>query len=398
MAALARAFPAVLPLAVLCLRFVAMPRRSEGWDLGLLLFALGYSVAAALASRSPRLRARIALAGWSALLTVGVVLGIRGVLRTWIAPKVDWRSEAAALRDAPWNAEYWREYQESYRAQWRPYVYWRRQAYDGHWIHVDAEGRRRTWNARDEAEADTRIWMFGGSTLWGTGSPDDQTIASGVARGLTDRGFSVHVTNWGESGWVSTQSLIQLLLRLRAGERPDLVIFYDGVNDFFAAAQLREAGLPQNEDNRRLEFARNPGIPVSDVAPEVTGRREPDDAALAREVVDAWLGNIEQVRALGAREGFSVLALWQPVALLDKPLTDDERASLDRLDAGARRLIEDHYGVLRGRLPLPDVADLSAVLDGRTEPLYLDFCHLAPQGNAIVASRIVDLVAGLLGR
>ena len=48
--------------------------------------------------------------------------------------------------------------------------------------------------------------------------------------------------------------IITLLLILQKGERPDVVIFYDGVNDTYSAFQQLRAGLPQNEFNREIEF------------------------------------------------------------------------------------------------------------------------------------------------
>ena len=51
-------------------------------------------------------------------------------------------------------------------------------------------------------------------------------------------GRSVCVRNYGETGWVSTQELIKLMLELkRTGRKPDLVIFYDGANDVYLPYQ-----------------------------------------------------------------------------------------------------------------------------------------------------------------
>lgn len=43
--------------------------------------------------------------------------------------------------------------------------------------------------------------------------------------------------NYGENAYVSTQGLIHLILLLESGDVPDMVIFYDGVNDILAASQ-----------------------------------------------------------------------------------------------------------------------------------------------------------------
>ena len=97
--------------------------------------------------------------------------------------------------------------------------------------------------------------MLGGSSLWGFGARDNETIPSLLARDLDQRGWRVDLKNLSEIGYVSTQELIALFRELQAGYRPDVVIFYDGVNDTTAALLLEgEAGLTTNEVNRRQEF------------------------------------------------------------------------------------------------------------------------------------------------
>ena len=61
----------------------------------------------------------------------------------------------------------------------------------------------------------------------------------------------LRLKNLSEIGYVSTQELVALFQELQAGYRPDVVIFYDGVNDTTSALLEREAGLTTNEVNRR---------------------------------------------------------------------------------------------------------------------------------------------------
>ena len=53
--------------------------------------------------------------------------------------------------------------------------------------------------------------MLGGSSLWGFGARDDQTIPSLLARKLHERGLKVEIKNLSELGYVSTQELIGLI-------------------------------------------------------------------------------------------------------------------------------------------------------------------------------------------
>jgi len=98
--------------------------------------------------------------------------------------------------------------------------------------------------------------LFGGSTTWGVGARDPFTIPAEPSRALSEvePELRVHVLKFGEKGYVSTQSLLALLLELREGRAPDLAVFYDGVNDVFAGYQQGVAGLPQNEHRRVREF------------------------------------------------------------------------------------------------------------------------------------------------
>ena len=95
--------------------------------------------------------------------------------------------------------------------------------------------------------------MLGGSSLWGFG-------AGTIARSLrwspasSTSGYRVEVRNLAEIGYVSTQEVVALVRELQAGYRPDLVIFYDGVNDTTSALLEGEAGVTTNERNRRAEF------------------------------------------------------------------------------------------------------------------------------------------------
>src|SRR5262249_6342036 len=60
--------------------------------------------------------------------------------------------------------------------------------------------------------------------------------------------------NVGQSGYVSTQEVIELSLQIRNGNIPDVAIFYDGINDTDAAFQHGVAGVPPKEINREGEF------------------------------------------------------------------------------------------------------------------------------------------------
>jgi hypothetical protein len=233
-------------------------------------------------------------------------------------------------------------------------------------MNIDEGGLRKTWRAANEAEARTRrfqIFMLGGSSMWGTGAQDGQTIASVVARALTEEyRQDVEVTNFGASAYVSTQEVITLLRELQRGNRPDLVVFYDGVNDAFGAFQHRGVGgLPNNESNRVREFnLLRPGHlgrlyrealivtfessstyhVIRALARRATGRDpfevEADRFAslppdqIAREVARVYAWNVKLVDGLGPIYGFKALFYWQPNVFTKAHLTPYEERIRDR--------------------------------------------------------------------
>lgn len=74
--------------------------------------------------------------------------------------------------------------------------------------------------------------MFGGSTVYGIGPPDSATIPSYLSRELNvDPSTCLDVTNLGAEGYVTNQEPILLIQQLKAGRRPDIAVFYDGIND-----------------------------------------------------------------------------------------------------------------------------------------------------------------------
>ena len=181
--------------------------------------------------------------GWSILgvtlvMVVLLELGLRGVFLI----KDRWKSQippdprvVSAVRDGgAWLPLHYREL-EALSDRWQPYVYFRQRPFPGQTITVRADGLRATWQpppwqGDDERARPLKILMLGGSSLWGFGARDDQTIPSVIARGLHERGVRAEIRNLAEIGYVSTQEVIALIRELQQGYRPDLVLFYAGIN------------------------------------------------------------------------------------------------------------------------------------------------------------------------
>ena len=258
----------------------------------------------------------------------------------------------------PWSGQLEAEFQASLRMQWEPYTYWRRRAISGQYVNVDSLGHRLTIPAGPIAGPVRQVILLGGSTLWGTGERDAYTIPSQVAAQLRAAGtLDVRVENYGETGYVFTQELLRLLLELRQGARPALVVFYNGLNDLFATAINGECGIPQNERRRAVEFAigrflntrgwrefkdlvttawtRGVGGQTADVRLPAGAPRDSVGAVRAAQTLACYQGTAELVEVLARAFGFHVLYVWQPMpATTVKPLTPYETRVLASLEKG----------------------------------------------------------------
>ena len=346
------------------------------------------------------------------LALVGLALvdaGLRLALKPAQSLRVDAKARALARENMAANGSergYWQEHEAARVTQWRPYVYFRRKPYAGKLIHVDTNGFRATVNptASASASADQRaIWLFGGSTVWGTGVSDAHTLASELAKFLP-----LQVLNFGETGYVSAQSQLAFMASLRCPDaaRPEFAVFIDGVNDVYAALQSGMAGAPQNESNRQAEFnvTRSGGAFAAAMLEHLEGIRlleqrvrgtktEPDMDELAVQVARNYLAVIAQTRAIAVAQGVRVLFIWQPSVFDKAQPTAEEQGVIGSSLLRHRDLQLATTRALKKLLqnaPLADVLVLDTLFDGNNGPIFIDFAHTGAAGNALLAGRLAQ--------
>jgi lysophospholipase L1-like esterase len=360
-------------------------------------------------------------------------LGVEGwrrlsrFLRYRRSTRPDRSAIADAYGGADWSAGYFDEFRRAVRVDWKPYVEWWQRPFRGAYVTLDERGLRPTPGEESARGEVIRILCFGGSTMMGMGARDDQTIPAVLARRLTECGHRVSVTNYGQLGHNSTQEVITLQQLLKSGERLDIGLFYDGINEMACAEQTGRADGLFNEARRRAEFnllhpdrrrdlicaaligaaprtlrrlRRLTGLPLRGPLPlEQADLSQVDFAALAREVIAAYLANLRLARLLAGEYGFRPIFFWQPVITTKKFKTRDERRWVDDYtsDSGRRRLLYDAIIGERRHHPelaeASDIVDLSALFDDWTAPVYIDLYHLSEAGNAAVAEAMLPAIA-----
>lgn len=281
----------------------------------------------------------------------------------------------------------------------------------------------------NEPEATDRgfvVSCFGGSAMWGWGESDENTIPALLQGILSDElECPVMVVNRSSPGWASTQELLQLLVCLWNGERPDLVIFYDGGNDFGLAGmgmpgghlrrEFVESSLTyapcRGEQRGNLLLEGLGGSNTAKLLSLVLGRygktgfsyypdfaadasHGPDHDSLGAAALSMVLGNYDAVRALGNFYGFRCLFVWHPVLAASSKVPAREEMiilnemAVDSLIHDGIRTTWKMAEALAEERRVPGFVYLGGALDSCTSQCFIDEVHLNSLGNRIMAESI----------
>jgi lysophospholipase L1-like esterase len=330
-------------------------------------------------------------------------------------------SASPAYAEFPWAAEFWKEEalrRRGHNGGYVPFRVWGTPEWHGKYVNNDVAELGTVRRTANNPEVDckgklvTQVWMFGGSTLYGSGVPDWATIPSFLAKDLNATGKScIEITNFGTEAYNSNQELLLLLEQLKAGRRPDAVIFYDGVNDSYtgvfqpgiATAHMQYAQISARVESKlagKLEFLRH-SYALMLVRRMVAPKQNQDPASIeaatkikATQTLDNYEANLRMVRSLANIYHFTVYSFWQPsLAYGNKPIVPYE-AGLIRVDANSpdgsalKPMRLAYQEAERRSAANGDFIFLGGALDAEQEPLYLDEWHLGPKGNELIAQAI----------
>ena len=268
------------------------------------------------------------------------------------------------------------------------------------------------------------VHVFGGSTVFGTGSKDSETIPSYIQKVLNDNGFNIAVKNYGFMTLVASQQLAALkAANVRSG---DIVLFYDGGNDAFNSFVY---GSPEGtiigyNRNNKLAFALvkarhylhlNSALyrVLGALKADISGKSSPSDAQCSDipsnssqdSYVNHYFGILASSRIYAESRGAKFLHSLQPILGSSNGLSTDDRNRILELlsvDGIARCTQENLLGYYRKLSQkydkhLGDVngLNLSSVFAGSASPFeerYIDWIHMTPAANKKIAEKLLDHV------
>lgn len=378
--------------------------------------------------------------GLSLVLLLGLEAAYRsqGAVRRTLGLAADWPTQSDQSEDPlhPYaDAAWWRDFQaerDSLRFEWEPYSYSRMQPTTGEYLNVDSAGRRVTPDAEGAVDGSPlRVFFLGGSTTLGFADRDAHTRPAVTARLLAEAGFRPEVTNFGQLGWVSAQEAVALAFALRAGDIPDVVVFWDGLNDMNS---MRDHGVPGwtfREEQRargfeeilRLDAAGGrvePGRAVRSILRYSqlwervsTPTERPPHLALppaetfCRAVTDYWVGIARLVEGLAEGYGFEALMVWQPTwETSGRPRSDFETSIEGTTRLAQHYGMEDHAArcaqmidevVASGNVP--SIRNWARLHDADPETVFIDeYGHTTERATAVEARAVTEEILRLLER
>jgi hypothetical protein len=284
---------------------------------------------------------------------------------------------AFAYPDRPWVAELQRR---GAPVEFHPSLGWQASDVTSPNLNVH-DGVRRSWGSPGAGPV---VWFVGGSTMYGLGQRDDHTIASEVARLGAQTGHPIQAVNLGVPGYDQWQESQLVGDRLSRGDRPDLIVFYDGANDLVAMDYRASEGIepldePPNRFHADVEAA-------SSWAPEKRGRPASRPAAIAA-FVRMYGAGVDLAERTAHSYGVPTSFYFQPEFASTRSSPHD-RALIRQFPYlappgfnGYRRF----DAAVRAGLPAA-VTDLGRALDGATSPLYIDSVHTNERGARLVAT------------
>ncbi len=334
----------------------------------------------------------------------------------------DFRDASHAYDGYPWADAFLREASDAWFEwphRYEPFRVWGNVPRRGTYINVD-EGLRGAWRRTTNACAadgapPLQVWVFGGSSVLGIDTPDFATIPSALARELNGAGGRcIGVLNLGVVGYGINQEAILLGELLKAGHRPDAVVFYDGANDAYiggfspgvawAHGDL-EAIAQRVERSVYVDGVAEASYAVQ-VAQGVLRRlqRTPDAPASARPIalkvrdtLDNYDATLTVIRTLADSYGFTTHFFWQPVLHYGaRPRSAFEEMVATYPSFNDPLENETTIAVYREaerRAASGRFAFLGHVFDAVSEPVYVDSVHVGPRGNEVVARAIAAALA-----
>ncbi|MDC2995045.1 hypothetical protein OAZ93_00515 [Prochlorococcus sp. AH-736-F09] len=300
---------------------------------------------------------------------------------------------------------------------YRSFIGWRREKVNFKYTNILGPYKAR----KSKGESiNNSVWFFGGSTMWGTGSSDTQTIPSHF-NSLTN----IPVYNFGETNWNSRQSLNQLINAIGDNHYPSVVIFYDGINDVMHQCRSEIQSLPAHEYETRFNDALGPTVNLVQkkvaefvLAPYINFSNNfifkssidglvnskefncDTNQEKARLIAQHLVNNWRTAYALSITNDFKFYGILQPTLFSTKTNTEYFSPSEIKKNSQYEIQFKIVYPLILKEIERNCEYDknfCSSIINGAdwldgTNNIFIDFSHINSLGNKEIAQRLKSLL------
>jgi hypothetical protein len=290
---------------------------------------------------------------------------------------------------------------------WEPFTESRERRFQGRYVNVHPAGFRLSHLQGPWPPDRTRanVFVIGGSTTFGYGVADDETIVSALQDYLDQRLGPAHAScyNFGRGGYYSSGERILFQELLTTGAVPRVAVFVDGLNEFafaspFLSERLRKAVKSPVAGALRVLVDE---LPLAQVVVRWKAMGKPprrtraalraafDDPGLLDSRIGRYLANRRLIAASASAWGVRPLFVWQPVPTYQYDLRYHLFGDLDFEQNNYSAFGYPRMAERLRREPLGPgflwAADLQV---GVFQPLYVDQIHYTGAMSARIGAEI----------
>lgn len=288
-------------------------------------------------------------------------------------------------------------------------------------ININSHGFRGPEFSESKPDDTYRIFVLGGSTMYGWGTTSDSTTIPGHLQAMYDEQdlfLKTEVINAGIPNIVSFTEHWMIKTRLLDMD-PDLFIIYDGLND--AALHFENPGISEDKHLKILSGESTLDeitakqktysnvfseilyeyitptktvqtlIDIRDILASAPQRSTQHDNTPIDKKVSAWVDRWNEICNVGKEQGFDVMVVTQPILSSNSHMSEFTKRLYEH---NKNELLEErleHYAKALSDLESCTVTlDLRKVLYDIDRQVYIDAWHLNDFGNKIVASAIFE--------
>ncbi|MBI2523143.1 hypothetical protein HYW19_02015 [Candidatus Woesearchaeota archaeon] len=291
--------------------------------------------------------------------------------------------------------------------KYEPYIQFTRKAKEGKFLNIHEEGFR---YIQDQCSyplnrSNYNIFLFGGSTAFGYGIGDNDTIASRIQYRLRNNyNFtSVCVYNFGIGAYFSIQEGILLQNLIRKNQIPDMSIYLDLLNDYNApdsqpkfTPQLSGYMAGKNKVANALSE-----LPMARIAAYLLSSGDNRLIKGEKELIDItnrYFINKKIIESVSNNFGIKTYFVVQPIPLykynLSNHIVYNKYPHILNISMNGKL----GYEILRGRYDNLSFNDrkniiwLADMQENRSENLYVDSDHYNPYFSDEIAKEIVKSI------